>query len=124
MSVQDKKAGIFIDIDGTIIDSKTEEPLENAIECINSWYDQGHTVILTTKRGNEFSNTSRFSQISTERLLRNLGIKYHNIIYNIDSPRILINDKGAYVIKHNENESWDKTREKFPNDCITTDYKD
>lgn len=107
----DQKApSVFIDIDGVIVDSQTEEPVEGAVEEINQMYDEGWTIILTTNRGNNFSKISRYNIPNTERLLKTLGIKYHHILYDIPSPRIVINDKLAFGVVHEANRSWDEKK--------------
>lgn len=126
MNSTDYKTAIFIDIiDGTIIDKKTEQPLPNAVETINEWYENGHRIILTTRRGNEwYDSTNRYSEQSTIRLLKSIGLKYHDILFNIDSPRIIINDKGAFGYNHPADESWEKEIQEFPHKCIEQAYFD
>lgn len=105
----------FFDIDGTIIDHTTEKPLDDSIEYINWLYDQGHTIILTTQRGESFTILSRYSKVNTERLLRNLKLKYHHILYDIPSPRIIINDNGCYEINNKTNGSFQEIKNKIQN---------
>ena len=96
----------FIDIDGTIVDRSTQRPLENAVEIINSLYDAGNTIILTTLRGEDWKEDSRFSVENTMKMLREIRIKYHHILWDIPSPRILINDSGAVAINHEPDTPW------------------
>jgi hypothetical protein len=98
---------LFTDIDGTIVDTGTEEPLPFAVERINEAYDRGHMIILTTMRGSGFSHQSRLCCAETLRLLKSIGLKYHDILFNIPSPRIVINDEGAGAINHPTNSSWE-----------------
>lgn len=105
----------FIDIDGTIVDRSTQQPLENAVEIINSLYDAGNTIILTTLRGEDWKEDSRFSIENTMKMLREIRIKYHHILWDIPSPRILINDSGAVAINHEPDAPWVlKTEESSP----------
>jgi hypothetical protein len=97
----------YIDLDGTIIDSRTEEPLEGAVEWVNQKFDEGHKIVLTTRRGDEeWPATSRYSNLNTARLLKKIGVQFHQIVYNSPSPRILINDEQAFVCRREPNESW------------------
>lgn len=105
---QGVRGTLFIDIDGTIVDHGTDEPLPYAVEKINRAYDRGYTVILTTLRGEGYTGDSLYSCASTLRLLKAIGLKYHTIIWNCQSPRIVINDEGARSIEHPSNGSWEK----------------
>lgn len=102
------KGTLFIDIDGTILHASTEEPLPYAIEKINQAYDDGYVIILTTLRGENWQVTNRFSKVNTLRLLKALGLKYHHIIWDSPSPRIIINDDRAGAYHHPTNGSWEK----------------
>jgi histidinol phosphatase-like enzyme len=105
--IQIIKATLFIDIDGTIIDA-AENELPFAIEKINEAYDNDYTIIITTMRGDKyFDEKSRFSKENTLKLLRRLRIKYHEIIWDSPSPRIIINDEGIGTIKHPQYSSWE-----------------
>jgi len=97
---------LFIDIDGTIVDHGTDVPLPGAVEKINEAYDKGYMIVLTTLRGEGYTTQSKFSCPETLRLLRAIGVKYHTVIWNCPSPRIVINDEGAAAIKHPANGSW------------------
>ena len=101
------KGTLFIDIDGTILHDRTEEPLLYAIEKINKAYDEGYLVILTTFRGANWEVTNRFSQVNTLRLLKLIELKYHQIIWDSPSPRIIINDDVVASYKHPSNGSWE-----------------
>lgn len=102
------KGTLFIDIDGTIVNAGTEEPLPFAVEKINKAYDDGYMIVITTLRGSGFVNDSKYACVETERLLKSIGLKYHHIVWNCQSPRIVINDEGAVAINHRGNTSWEK----------------
>ena len=77
----------LIDIDGTICDDiPNEEPermvncayYEDALEVINSWYDEGHIITFFTSR------TEAHRQI-TEEWLKKSGFKYHGLL--VGKPR-------------------------------------
>lgn len=106
MTINISKRTYFIDIDGTILHNKTEEPLEQAVEKINKAKENGHFIILTTFRGENWDVTNRFSKVSTLRLLKVIKLKYDHIIWDSPSPRIIINDETCLAYQHPCNENW------------------
>ena len=85
----------LIDIDGTICDDiKNEEshlyptanPLPNAREIINKWYDEGNVITFFTARESK-------DRAVTEEWLHRHGFKYHGLV--MDKPRI--KDGQEYV---------------------------
>lgn len=99
----------FIDIDGTIFQHGTDRPLEGAIEQVNALYDAGAMIVLTTRRGSkEWKGHRIYDEEPTLRALRASRIKYHTILWDVPSPRIVINDSGAYGIPHPKNVYWVK----------------
>jgi ribonucleotide monophosphatase NagD (HAD superfamily) len=105
--VQGARGALFIDIDGTIVNHGTDTPVPFAVEKINRAYDKGYTIILTTLRGDGWADQTHLTCMSTLRLLKDIGLKYHHIIWNCQSPRIVINDEGAIAINHPANGSWE-----------------
>lgn len=107
--MSDKHATFFIDIDGTIIRWSDQKPIESAVKTINAWYDAGHRIVLTTKRGDRISDgpDCRFSIARTLSELKEIGLKYHDILWDCPSPRIVINDSGAAAIEHPRDADWD-----------------
>jgi hypothetical protein len=100
------KGTLFIDIDGTVLHTDTEEPLPYAVEKINKAYDDGYVVILTTFRGVNWKITSPYSVVNTERTLKSIGLKWHTIVWDSPSPRIIINDESVVAYQHPKNKSW------------------
>lgn len=88
---------IFIDLDGTLVFNSSEyfEPiwgrsleLTNNVNLINKLYDEGKTKIIIT--------TSRKETSDTLQQLKEINIKYHQIIFGLlHAQRILINDYSA-----------------------------
>lgn len=87
---------LFVDLDGTLVYNSSEyfEPglgntqgLTNNIAKLNALYDDGKTrIILTTSR-------KASPEGITERQLKRLGIKYHQIIFGLPHcQRVVIND--------------------------------
>jgi hypothetical protein len=99
----------FLDIDGTIVHTDTEEPLPGAVKAINELYEKGAMIVLTTLRGDGYAEAGygvRFSRTNTIKMLKRIGLKYHHIIWNCPSPRIVINDDGAKAVNHPKNSAW------------------
>jgi len=87
---------LFVDIDGTLVENCSEffspkwgesGPLQENIDKINNLFDSGRSkVILTTSRKTE-------SDQETRQQLDKLGVKYHQIIYDLyHAKRVIIND--------------------------------
>jgi len=89
----------FVDIDGLLVENSgrffspfwgTTGPIQNNIDAINKLYNSGRTqIILTTSRSSQFSHIS-------EHQLKELGVGYHRIIYDLmHCKRTIINDYAA-----------------------------
>lgn len=87
---------LFVDIDGTLVKNCSEffkplwgdsDPIKENIDKINQMYESGRTkVILTTSRSSK-------SNKQTRNQLERIGLKYHQIIYDLyHAKRIIIND--------------------------------
>ena len=102
------KGTLFIDIDGTIVHSATGVPLPNVVEKINKAYDKGYFIILTTFRGDKnWDNLSLFSKDNSIQLLKIIELKYHEVVWDSPSPRIIINDDVCVAHQVKENEGWE-----------------
>ena len=106
--MSDKRVTFFIDIDGTII-RWNGEPIESAVTTIHAWYDAGHRIVITTYRGTRIARESnpRFGVTNTIEELKKIGLKYHDILFDCPSPRVVINDTGAGAIEHPQDAEWD-----------------
>ena len=78
------KKNYLIDIDGTITDDIPNEqpermvtclPFDDAVEIINSWYDEGHIITFFTSRTEEHRKI-------TEEWFKTHKINYHNLLMN------------------------------------------
>lgn len=72
----------LIDIDGTITEDvpneepermATCEPFQDALETLNSWFDEGHKICFFTSRTEDHREV-------TENWLNKHGFKYHNLL--------------------------------------------
>jgi len=82
-------ASFFFDIDGTITVWQTNELLVGAIELLVKLKQDGHVIIITTKRNSEEKRKA------TLQMLNENKIPYDHILFGVPSPRIIINDRGA-----------------------------
>ena len=74
----------LVDIDGTITDDIPNEepermltclPYPDALDILNSWYDEGHIITFFTSRTEEHRSY-------TETWLEKHGFKYHGLLMN------------------------------------------
>ena len=101
------KGTFFVDLDGTIIHTRTDEALPYAVEKINKAYDEGYIIVITTYRGENWPKSSRYTVEKTEKLLNDIGLKWHKIVWDSPSPRIIMNDEKVVAIQHLQNQSWE-----------------
>ena len=108
--IDDKVKNFLIDIDGTITDDVpneepermlTCEPYKDALEMLNSWYDEGHIITFFTSRTDEHRQY-------TETWLKKHGFKYHGLLMN--KPR-----GGNYHWIHNHSVKATRYLGKFTN---------
>jgi histidinol phosphatase-like enzyme len=85
----------FVDIDGTLIKYRkfdqlliTEpEPIQSVIDKVNSEYNSGAHIIITTARPVEF-------ELFTKQELEKIGVKYHQLVMGVGrGTRYIINDR-------------------------------
>jgi hypothetical protein len=85
----------FVDIDGTIFKYRkfsdltitNPEPIQNVIDKVNSEYNNGAHIVITTARPLDL-------ELFTKIELEVLGVKYHQIIFGLGrGTRYVINDK-------------------------------
>ena len=88
------------DIDGTLVTQDgsnypTAKPIKNAIDKLNTLYDEGHHIILMTARGSVSGiDHTEF----TQKQMNEFGIKHHRLIMNQKPPAdFYIDDKALNV---------------------------
>ena len=94
----------IFDIDGTLVHHHTSEWLPGARKMLRDLYDGGHRIILITMRGPQDKGT-KWSIPETEKLLKGVDFKY-DIIYGVQSPRIIYDDIEPKSVHHRRNSSW------------------
>lgn len=98
-------AAYFLDLDGTLLEWGTFNWLEGALELLKDIKSKGHQIFFTTGRGIEEQQDHKvFSKNITEKFLIDNNIEYDGILWNVRSPRIIINDDGCRAINHYRND--------------------
>ncbi len=94
-------ATYIFDIDGTLVDYRTNDFFPGVLEKLKDLTDKGHDIILITMRGTQdlgkkwsIENTQRH----VETPLKAQGIRYR-ILYAVQSPRLLIDDAPIQAIQ-------------------------
>jgi len=98
----------FFDIDGTIVNYHTSEWLDGAKEKLLLLYNNGDQIIFITMRGEQDEGTIWSIENTKKTILKDLddlGIKY-NIIFGVQSPRILHDDNRIFLDRRKTNQSW------------------
>ena len=89
-----KNPTLFVDIDGTLVKYRkfselaesTLTPIQDVIDFVNSHFDSGSVIIITTARPETYREF-------TENELGTLGIKYNQIVMNCGrGTRVVLND--------------------------------
>jgi len=97
----------FLDLDGTLFLHGTNELLPGARDLLDHIVKKGYQIIFTTFRGDKnFKNHPIYSEKGALEGIRSLKVSYEAILFNIESPRVVINDGGAVGIEHKTNEAW------------------
>ena len=100
-------AAYFIDLDGTIFKHGTNDLLPGAQELLDAIVKKGGQIIFTTYRGDKnFPGHRIYSREKAMEGIRCLRVPYVDVLFDIDSPRIVINDGGAYAVNHESNSGW------------------
>lgn len=98
----------IFDIDGTLLNWHTNEWIEGAKEKLMELNENGHDIILITMRGKQDHGTEWSIENTKNTLLKELdqlGIAY-TIIFGVQSPRILHDDRPIYLDQRKTNQKW------------------
>ncbi len=95
-------AVIFTDLDGSLFFWGTEKPVPGALEELLRFKSAGNQIIFTTQRQ---PNDPSFDMINLFKFM-NANFPDATILYGVTSPRIVINDAGAFAINHPKNSPW------------------
>ena len=95
-------ACFFLDLDGTLLEHGTTNLLPGALEFLKQIMQRGDQIVFTTRRGSDYPVGHVYSRGMTERFLKSLekehGIVAHATIFDVHSPRIVINDEGCHAV--------------------------
>lgn len=90
-----KNPTFFVDIDGTIVkyrkfselSNSVLEPIQDVVDYLNSQYDKGAVIIITTARPEKFRHFTILE-------LNQIGMKWHQLVMECGrGTRVIFNDK-------------------------------
>lgn len=90
-----KNPTFFVDIDGTIVKyrkfselaNSVLEPIQDVVDYLNSQYDKGAVIIITTARPEKFRHFTILE-------LNQIGMKWHQLVMECGrGTRVIFNDK-------------------------------
>jgi len=89
---------IYVDIDGTICetdgcDYSKAVPMQDRIDRVNKWFDDGHRIVYWTARG---TGSGIDWLIVTKDQLDGWGCKYHKLKMGKPVYDVFIEDKSAF----------------------------
>lgn len=92
-------AVLICDLDGTIFKWGTEEFLPGAAEQLGAWLRAGHQIIFTTQRAPDKDFEYKL-KCWCSNAPDGLYPGQIHVLFDIYSPRIVVNDQGAHAINH------------------------
>ena len=102
-------ATYFFDIDGTLVEYHTNRWLPGAKEHLVELCRQGHKIYLMTMRCDARDADSEWSPERTRqtvlRDLNQLGV-FCEILWDVASPRVLVDDSPCRAMQRRQNQSW------------------
>ncbi len=113
------------DIDNTLVTQGTPgeylavEPLQNAVETVNKFYDLGHNIILHTARHWKYFDL-------TYKSMKELGFKFHSLLMGKVNADVIIDDRAVSSIEELTMDIFDRAYElceRCEKDCETRDVK-
>ena len=99
-------ATYFIDLDGVLFQRGTMRPIQNVVDQLRTIRQEGHQIILTTLRKPGRNDPPELTIEITEKALKEQDIPYDHIVHSCSSPRVVINDEGAFSINHPTDHPW------------------
>lgn len=99
----------FIDLDGTILRHGTDELLPGAGEFLDMLKELEYGRVFVTRRGDEEWGPTdpRYSEAVTREALRKNNLDHIPIIFNVRSPRFLVDDSPIDVLPRITDEGFD-----------------
>ena len=96
-------ATFLLDLDGVIFKHSTMEFNEGALNYLKKIKAEGHSIVFTTARKSSNNNIPSLQLDLTIQKLHDAGIEFDSIVGNLSSPRVEVNDDGAFAIDHDRN---------------------
>jgi hypothetical protein len=87
----------IVDIDGTVFYFGTLEPLPGAMRGLREWQAAGDQILITT---------GRRDLGAIKRVLNKHGVFPMAMLGDVQNPRHLVNDGGAYCTNHPTDAPW------------------
>ncbi len=98
----------FCDLDGTIFQHGTHDFLPGAREFLRLAENANYRIIFVTRRGDvEFEGHEFYGKEPTLKALKDYGLDHHTIIFDVMSPRTLVDDSEIGVVHRQTNKGWD-----------------
>lgn len=97
----------IFDIDGTLVEYLTNNWLDGVLDKLKELSNNGHRIILVTRRRSTEDDLVWNKESTEENLLPDLderGIDY-DILWNVQSPRYIIDDSKCHGIQQAKNTS-------------------
>ena len=98
-------ATFFLDLDGVIFKHSTMEFNEGALAYLKRIKEAGHHIVFTTARKSANNNIPALQLDLTTQKLREAGVEFDSIVGDLSSPRVVVNDDGAFAVDHERNTS-------------------
>ncbi len=99
-------ATYLLDFDGVFFRYGTMTPAEGAVDYVRRLKRQGNDVVFLTARKTDQNDPPELAIADTKKRLEALGVPYDAVVEGVSSPRIVINDEGAYAINHPKDAPW------------------
>ena len=96
-------ATFLLDLDGVIFKHSSMEFNEGALNYLKKIKSEGHSIVFTTARKSSNNNIPSLQLDLTIHKLHDAGVEFDSIVGNLSSPRVVINDDGAFAINHDRN---------------------
>ena len=99
---------LLCDLDGTIFHHGSHDFLPGAREFLRNAENAGYRIIFVTRRGDlEFEGHEFYGKAATLKALKDYGLDHHTIIFDVMSPRILVDDSAIGVVRRSTNKGFD-----------------
>ena len=96
-------ATFLMDLDGVIFKHSTMEFNDGALSYLKKIKEAGHNIVFTTARKGSNNNIPALQLNLTIQKLQENGVEFDSIVVDLSSPRVVINDDGAFAVNHERN---------------------